>query len=221
MREIIDHRFTKEGEIRLQRRAEGVYELVYNGVFLMASSNDHSEKVLARKALQRLKPKSAEYEVLIGGLGMGFTLREVLTCPGVSRAVVIEIEKAIIDWNRTFLFNLNGRALNDPRTVLVHGDLYSFFYDTREHFDAVLMDVDNGPNWLVLGRNKRLYTRKTLQKIKEILAPNGVLATWSAQRDERYLRKMGSVFPQTEETRVEETVPKKGESFIYVGRVGP
>jgi len=221
VREIIDRQLTRWGEIQLQRRGEAVYEVIYNGVFLIASYNGPSEKTLAKIALECLTPKVGGHRILIGGLGMGFTLQEVLTFPSVSRAVVVEIEEAIIDWNRTFLFNLNGGALNDPRTVLVHADLYPFFYETRERFDAVLMDVDNGPNWLVLERNKRIYGKKTLRKIREILTPDGILATWSAQRDERYLRQMGSVFPQTEETSVEETVPKKGEPFIYMGRVAP
>ncbi len=217
----MDRKLTKWGEIQLQRRGGSVYEIIYNGVFLIASYNGPSEKTLAKVALECLTPKVGGHRILIGGLGMGFTLQEVLASPSVCRVVVVEIEEAIIDWNRTFLSNLNGGALNDPRTVLIHSDLYPFIYETRERFDAVLMDVDNGPNWLVLGRNKRLYGKKTLRKIKDILTPDGILATWSAQRDERYLRQMGSVFPQTAETIVEETVPKKGETFIYVGRAGP
>lgn len=220
MYEILDRQLTKRGEIQLQRRGKGTYEILYNGIFLMASYNDYSEKILAKAAIEHLLPKIDGYEILVGGLGMGFTLREVLACPWVSRAVVVEIEKSIIDWNKRYFADLNGAVLEDPRTVLVHSDLFDFLCQTQENFDALLIDVDNGPNWLALEKNRRLYNERTLRKIKRILTGHGILATWSAQEDKGYWKKLNKVFPRTEEIRVKETVPKEGESLIYVGMAG-
>ncbi len=217
MREVIDRQPTERGEVQLQRRGEGVYEIIYNGVFLIASHNHRSERALAKSVFKRLVQRIGGYQILIGGLGMGFTLQEVLACPEVSHAVVIEIEGAIIDWNRGCLSELNDRALDDPRIVLTHCDLFDFLYQTRDRFDAILIDVDNGPSWLALEKNGRLYSEKALRKAKEILTESGILATWSAQKEVAYLRKLKRVFPQTEEIRVEETTPKEGESWIYIG----
>jgi spermidine synthase len=220
VREIVDRRQTERGEIQLQRRGEAIYEIIYNGIFLIASYNDYSERILARTVLERLSPRVGGYQILIGGLGMGFTLQEVLSWPEVSRTVVIEIEKAVVDWNRSHLAQLNGDALRDPRTGLIEGDLFDFLYQASEQFDAVLIDVDNGPNWLALEKNKRLYSRKTLQRIKRVLTPDGVFATWSAQKDDVYMEKLSTLFDRTEEMRVVEASPPKGESLIYVGMTG-
>jgi spermidine synthase len=126
VREIIHRQSGKCGEIQLQRRSAGVYEIIYNGIFLMASYNDHSEKVLAKSAIQRLNQKVGGYHIVVGGLGMGFTLQEVLACSRVSRVVVTEIEEVIIDWNRGYFREFNGGALDDPRAVLIHSDFFDF-----------------------------------------------------------------------------------------------
>jgi len=216
MREVLDHQFTERAEIQLKRRENGVYEIIYNGVFLMASYNNHSEKILARTAIQNLPPKIGGYQILVGGLGMGFTVQEVLTCPAVSRVYVIEIEKAIIDWNRRYFSGLNGNVIQDPRIVLIQCDLFEFLYQTQARFDAVLIDVDNGPNWLALEKNKRLYSERTLRRINRCLKPNGILVTWSAQEAIGYGKKLNNVFHRTSEVRVKERVPKEGESLIYM-----
>ncbi len=217
MREILDRKLTERGEIQLQRRDTGVYEIIFNGIFLMASYNDNSARILAKATMERLLPTTDGYRILVAGLGMGFTLQEVLACSLVSRAFVIEIEEAVIDWNRHHFFELNSGVLDDPRAVVVHSDLFDFLSQTWERFDAILVDVDNGPNWLASDQNRRLYSRRILRRIKAILARHGILATWSAQRDGDYLEKLGQIFPKAEELRVKETVPTMGESLIYVG----
>ena len=217
-REVLDRRVTQQGEIQLQRRGTGIYEIIYNGVFLMASYNDHSERLLAKATIERLPPRTGGYRILVGGLGMGFTLQAVLACPQVACAVVIEIEEVITDWSRRYFSKLNGEVLEDPRVVLVHSDLFDFLSHTRERFDAVLVDVDNGPNWLVLEKNKRLYERGMLRKIKRTLTPQGLLATWSAQPDAEYSKKLNRIFPKTETIRLREPVSSKGVSLVYLGR---
>ncbi len=217
MREVLDRELTESGEIQLQRRGKGIFEIIWNGVFLMASYNDRSEKILAQRAIENLLPKEDGFQILVGGLGMGFTLQAVLTCPGVSRAFVVEIERAVIDWNRRYFSDLNGGVLDDPRTVLIHADLFDFLHQVETGFDALLMDVDNGPNWLALKKNRRLYSETTLRRIKRILPSHGVLAVWSAQEDRGYWNKLNRVFPRTREIRIKETLPKEGESLIYLG----
>jgi spermidine synthase len=220
MHEILDRQLTDHAEIQLQRRGPGIYEIVYNGIFLMASYNDYSERILARATIERLLPPTDGYQILVGGLGMGFTLQEVLACPRVSKAFVIEIEKAIIHWNRFYFSEFNGRAIEDPRTILLRFDLFDFLFQARQNFHAILIDVDNGPNWLALEKNQRLYTESTLQRLKTLLTPGGVLATWSARPDECYYKRLNRVFLKTAETRLREIVPKGGESVIYFGMAG-
>ncbi|MBW2122378.1 MAG: spermine/spermidine synthase [Deltaproteobacteria bacterium] len=216
MREVLERRYTKRGEIQLQRRDGGIYEIIYNGTFLMASYNNRSEKVLARSALERLRPKTDGYQILVGGLGMGFTLQEALSSPRVSRVSVTEIEEAVIHWNQRYFQDLNGKVLEDPRTVLIHSDLFDFLNETEERFDAVLIDVDNGPGWLVLEKNRRLYTEQGLRRIRDVLTPNGVVSTWAEKEDREYWRRLNSVFHQAEKIKVRESSPAKGESLIYV-----
>jgi spermidine synthase len=220
MREILDRRNTQKAEIQLQCRGPETYEIIYNGVFLMASYNDRSEKMLARAVLDRLPPVADGYRILVGGLGMGFTLQEVFACPDVHHVVVVEIEQAIIDWNRRYFNKLNGSVLNDPRGVVVRSDLFDFVHATRGRFHAILVDVDNGPNWLALDDNARLYSEETLRTIKTILTTRGILATWSAQEDRAYWNRLNAVFPITEAIRVAETRPKASESIIYLAATG-
>lgn len=221
MREILDRRDTEQGEIQLQRRGPRTYEIIYNGVFLMASYNDYSEKMLARAVLDRLPPVADGYRFLVGGLGMGFTLQEVLACPDVHQVTVVEIEAAIIDWNHHHFGELNGDALGDPRVVVVRSDLFDFIHASHERFHGILVDVDNGPNWLALDKNGRLYGKPTLRTIKGILTTRGILATWSAQEDRAYRNRLNAVFQKTETIRVAETGPNPSESVIYLATASP
>ena len=217
---VIDRQKTAHGEIQLQRRDHGVYEIIYNGVFLMASYNDHSERILARAVIENLPPTGVGYQILVGGLGMGFTLQEIVLCPRVSHVAVVEIEQAVINWNRCYFAEFNGGVLEDPRIALIHADLFDFIFETDGIFDAVLLDVDNGPNWLAIGKNRRLYSEKTTRRIERMLSDQGILATWSSQEDSGYRKRLDRIFSRSEEIRVQTTVPKPLENLIYMGMVG-
>jgi len=147
---------------------------------------------------------------------MGFTLQEVLACPDVYQVTVVEIEEAIIDWNHRHFGELNGNALGDPRAVVVRSDLFDFIHASHERFHGILVDVDNGPNWLALDNNARIYSKPTLRAIKGILAARGILATWSAQEDRVYWNRVNAVFQETETIRVAETEPQPSETVIYL-----
>jgi len=216
MRKILDRRRTQKAEIQLQCRSPETYEIICNGVFLMASYNDRSEKLLARVVLDRLPPTTEGYRILVGGLGMGFTLQEVLACPRVRHVVVVEIEQAIIDWNHRYFNRLNGGVLNDPRALVVRSDLFEFVHATRGRFHGILVDVDNGPNWLAFDDNARLYSEQTLRAVKSLLTAGGILATWSAQEDPAYWNRLNHVFSRSQAIRVAETTPRPSESIIYL-----
>ncbi|RME45348.1 MAG: spermine/spermidine synthase, partial [Chloroflexi bacterium] len=144
-RVVIARETTPNGELQLQRRGRDVYEIIYNGVFLMASYNEPSARALATLALSRLPATRTGLRVLVGGLGMGYTLAASLSDPRVERVDVVEIEPLIVHWNREYLGGLAGFPLDDHRTHLHEADLVTFVQSTRVTYDALLLDVDNGP----------------------------------------------------------------------------
>ncbi|MBP2018789.1 spermidine synthase [Symbiobacterium terraclitae] len=173
---VIERAVTPRGEIQLQRRGEH-YEVISNGCFLMATYNGESERALVDLALRR---HPGIRRVLVGGLGVGYTLRAALDAPGVERVTVVEIEPKVVEWNRGPLAEVNGRALEDPRTRLVVDDLARFLLGRPEPYDLVALDTDNGPEWTVFAGNQRLWSPEGLERLNRWLAPGGVLAFWSA-----------------------------------------
>ncbi len=173
------------------------YEITIGGHFVMAASDGPTERRLATAALE-LVDKKAEITVLVGGLGLGLTLAQTLADHRVGRAVVAELEPAVVRWNRTYLKDFNGRALFDDRVSIWEGDVSDAIERHRGTFDAVLMDVDNGPSFLILERNAPLYTRRGMKKIRRCLAPGGVLGVWSNQPDERLEAILTEVFDSFE-----------------------
>ncbi|MEN8261588.1 MAG: hypothetical protein ABFS02_13635, partial [Pseudomonadota bacterium] len=162
------------GEIVLYER-DGAYFIRVNGLELMTSRAHGSEEDLARLALAKLKRKKPK--VLVGGLGMGFTLRAVLDAvPMSAKVMVAEILPAVIAWNRKELAHLAGSPLEDPRVAVVERDVAEIIAAGPSAFDAVLLDVDNGPAALTVAENERLYgpsglaaTRATFNKPEEHL----------------------------------------------------
>jgi spermidine synthase len=169
------------------------YEITIGGHFVMAASDGATERRLATAALS-LVEKEAGISVLVGGLGLGLTLAQTLADPRVGRVVVAEIEEAIIRWNRTYLKDFNGRALFDGRVDVREGDIMEIIRERRAAYDAVLLDVDNGPSFLILERNVPLYTVGGITKVKRSLAEGGVLAVWSNQPDDLLEDTLGEVF---------------------------
>ena len=166
---------TPRGELVLRRRGE-VLELISNGTFLMDTSSGASEKALADLALDEL-PSGAR--VLIGGLGFGFTLAAALAHP-VADVVVVEIEPEVVRWNREW-WPPARIALDDPRVTVVVDDLVHFLDTATNAFDAVLLDIDNGPDWTVTDDNGRLYGESGLRRLAQLIkAPRGRLCVWSA-----------------------------------------
>ena len=182
--ETIDRDVTPLGVLELRRyRAENGevgYEILLEGSFLMASHGSHSERALASLAHARLK-STDELTVLVGGLGAGHTLRAVLDLPGVNRVEVAEIGAKVVEWNRLYFAEVNGRAVDDPRTTVVVGDVLECLRSRPNTYDLILIDVDNGPGWLAAPRNADLYGLQGLSDCRWALRPGGVLAVWSPQ----------------------------------------
>jgi len=186
----------KEGTLMLQARETPCgrrFELIVGGHYAMAASDGDTEKTLSSFTLEKLS-KSKNIRVLIGGLGLGLTLRETLSERRISKVWVAEIEEAVVRWNRTHLSELNGNALRDPRVKIFHGDVMDIVRKKKRFFDAVILDVDNGPSFLMLERNDGLYTISGLKRLKKSLAFGGVLGIWAYRPEPDLEMRLKEVF---------------------------
>jgi spermidine synthase len=205
---VIERVATPRGEIQLQQRLrpaeeKPVYEIIFNGVFLMASYNERSEKALATLAIEPLA--SAGVQVLIGGLGIGHTLRAALDFESVQTVEVVEIEQYIMRWARGPFRELNGSACSDPRVQLIEMDLGEYLFRTEKTYDAIILDVDNGPTWCTLESNRSLYERQTLIRIRDILFNGGVFTVWASEKSDAFERMLKEVFGCAEAITVEDS----------------
>jgi spermidine synthase len=142
--------------------------------------------------------------VLIGGLGFGFTLRRVLELVSEDSEVeVAELLPVMIEWNRTFLREVNGSLLDDPRVELLVKDVFQIIRAAGGGYDAILLDVDNSPDPLVQQGNGRLYRRRGLEMARAALRPGGRVVYWSAHEDSAFFKLLRKVFSRVE------TVPAK------------
>jgi len=174
---VLDRQPGVSGELVLRRQG-GHHELVVDGSFLMDTRDGRSERLLARAALDAA---TSPRRVLVGGLGMGFTLTEVLADHRVQHVTVAEIEPVLVGWHRQFLGGLTGDALADPRTAVQVGDVVELVEAAAPaSWDAVCLDVDNGPDWLARPQNARLYETSGVAALARALHPGGALAVWSA-----------------------------------------
>jgi spermidine synthase len=175
---VLERRQTPRGELVL-RRAGAHFEVIANGVFLMDTRDGRSERALVRAAVAG----RAGAHVLLGGLGVGFSLDEALAAPEVAHVTVVEVEPDVIRWHRTHLRGVARGRLDDPRASVVCTDLAGFLRAAEERFDAICLDVDNGPAWTVRPQNAWLYGEEGLAVAAALLPPGGRLAIWSAAAD--------------------------------------
>lgn len=220
----LDRASLPDGTLLSLRKEAGHFVLNYNGLELMSTDLTHSEQMLAELGcvdLQEEAETRPEHpRVLIGGLGMGFTLKRVLELVGSPATVdVAELMGRVIEWNRTYLVEHNGPLLEDPRTNVIPADLFDCLGD-GERYDAILIDIDDTPDAVVTTDNVRLYTPGFLKLLRESLSPGGCLAYWMAEPSpklEKALKKAGF--------RLEEHLAKQYEEAdeawhrIYVARL--
>ena len=176
-------------ELRLMRRG-GDFVIVLDRNELMNSRMSGSERALATMAVERLGNRAAPH-LLIGGYGMGFTLRAALGVLGPNaRVTVAELVPEIVDWARGPMAALTAGCLDDSRVAVTLADVAEAIGQARGAYDAILLDVDNGPDGLVRADNGRLYTAKGLAAAKAALRPGGVLAVWSAAKDPKFAARL-------------------------------
>jgi spermidine synthase len=177
------------GEMILRQRGAD-FEIRIDGRELMSSRGHFSEEAMARLACAEVADRAAP-RVLIGGLGMGYTLRAALDAlPGAASVTVAELVRELVAWNRGPLAPLAGHPLEDPRVVLQAGDVGTALARPEPPFDAILLDVDNGPEAVTVAGNHRLYSPEGLALARAALRPGGVLAIWSADRSPPFLARL-------------------------------
>jgi spermidine synthase len=205
---------TADCPVTLHRRARD-YVITACEQVLMGSEDTGSERALGRLA-GRLLRGVRRPRVLVGGLGMGFTLRALLDeLPREARVVVAELLSPVVRWNRRRFGHLSGRPLADPRVRVYVGDVADL---VREHpaWDAVLLDVDNGPEWMVQRRNDALYDRRGLTRVLESLRPGGFLAVWSVEPHAGFERRLVSMGRPPRRFRRTPRAGRGYEPVIYV-----
>ncbi|HEY4031734.1 MAG TPA: spermidine synthase [Caulobacteraceae bacterium] len=189
------------GELRLMQRG-GEYSIMSGAIELMNSRLSGSEEALATLVGARLADHPAP-KILIGGFGMGFTLRAALSSFGPGATVTVaELVPAVLAWARGPMAHLTGDSLDDPRVRLVEGDVARLIGGAEAAYDAILLDVDNGPEGLSRAGNDRLYDRAGLDAARRGLRPGGVLAVWSSSPSAPFSRRLGQAGYRVEEHRV-------------------
>lgn len=204
-----------DGELRLYRH-DGDFYLRVNGTELMSSRAHGSEEMMVELALERLSDRRAP-KVLVGGLGMGYTLARVLQLFNAhTKVVVAELVPEVLAWNREILGDLTGHPLNDPRVVVHEGDVYALIQASRSEFDVILLDVDNGPEGLTRDSNSKLYNSKGLAAARVALKPGGVLAVWSATVHDSFAQRMKDCGFWTDEIQVRTRRNRGARRTIWV-----
>ena len=164
------------------------FTIKINGQDLMSSRQHESELELARLGCAHLAGSKAP-RVLIGGLGLGYTLRQTLDMVGPhARVVVSELLRAVVEWNREFLGELNGQSLEDERVNIKTGDIVALISRSRGKFDTILLDIDNGPSAMTSSANSRLYSYEGIMACRYALREHGCLAVWSAEPSKKFER---------------------------------
>ncbi len=208
------------GALKLFRRG-AEFSIMLGGNELMNSRRSGSEEALATLALARM-PGGAGRSVLIGGLGMGFTLRAALgALGGDARVIVAELVPAVVAWARGPMAALFAGCLDDPRATVLEGDVGASIRAARGAHDAILLDVDNGPDGLVHADNDALYGPAGLAAARAALRPGGVLAVWSAAPDPRFAARLARAGFAVEEVRARAHGGRGGaHHLIWLARRG-
>jgi spermidine synthase len=201
------------GELKLVQRGAD-FMIVLDRNELMSTRMSGSEEALATMTCARVAGLKAP-KLLIGGYGMGFTLRAALACLGPRAEVTVaELVPEILSWARGPMHQLTGDALDDPRVHIVERDVAPLISGAANAFDAILLDVDNGPDGLTCPGNDRLYSRQGLEAAKASLRPGGVLAVWSAGPDPAFVRNLRGAGFAVEETVVRARNNGKGPRHV-------
>ena len=175
--QVLERAVTRRGELVL-RREGAEFEIISNGVFLMDTRDGRSERLMVTAAVGRCPAVAPE--ILICGLGVGFSLAEAVSQARVARVDVVEISAEIIGWHGTHLRQLAAPAWEDDRVRVINADVVAWLARRQGPYDVICLDVDNGPEWTVWDANQALYGDEGLCRVRDCLRPGGVVAVWSA-----------------------------------------
>ncbi|CCK81107.1 spermidine synthase [Desulfobacula toluolica] len=186
---------------------------------LMNSRLHGSEEALAELTCSRIRQKSG-LKILIGGLGMGYTLAAALEHSGPDALITVsELIPAVVGWNRKYLGHLAGMPLNDPRVSVKEEDIAKTIREKESFWNAIILDVDNGPEGLTRKANDLIYGRAGLEKSFRALCPGGILAVWSSGADEAFTRRLKQGGFKTETLTTRARKPAKGSRHtIWLAR---
>ncbi len=231
--EELDYRKTPIGAVSLRRRHEplvgqDVYEVKLDDDFLMSSLFTKSEIALANLAIAELKDRDCD--IVVGGLGLGYTAGAVLDHKCVRSLLVVDLLPAVIEWHEEKLLPLSDQLVNDPRCRLLQGDFFALaaspegFDDHHRgrNFHAILLDIDHSPEALLDERSRAFYEEEGLERLSKHLLPGGIFALWSNNRpDAAFVERLSRVFDQAWAEPVEFDNPYQSEpatQSVYLAR---
>jgi spermidine synthase len=201
------------GELRLKQRGDE-FSIMLGQNELMNSRLSGSEEALATIACEKIRGRKAP-RILIGGLGMGFTLRAALTALGpAARIVVAELMPAVVAWARGPMVEVFGESLSDPRVTIREVDVGDLIRADAAAYDAILLDVDNGPEGLTRKANDALYDLKGLGAARAALRPGGILAVWSSKQNPKFTWRLGKAGFEVEEVRARANGARGGARHV-------
>lgn len=213
-RELLDTAPVPDGAVLQLFRHGRDHMIVLGANELMNSRQSGSEEALATLPCAKLAGRKAPH-LLIGGYGMGFTLRAALgVLDAKARITVAELVPQIIDWARGPMADLTGGCLDDPRVRLIEDDVVALIEEAQGTYDAILLDVDNGPDGLTRRANSKLYSMRGLRSARDALTAGGILAVWSAATDPGFTRRLGDAGFSVEEIRVRSRSNGKGAHHV-------
>ena len=208
-----------DGSMITLHEHDGEHYIKHNGRQLMSTIATVSELLLADLGCRELQGM-AKPRILIGGLGLGFTLKRVLELVGPGAVVhVSELLPEMVQWNREFLQGVNGNLLNDPRVEVLVKDVFKVMRNLEgERYDAILLDVDHTPSSWVQAKNYRLYDRAGFSAVHQAIKPHGLVAYWSAGEEPEFVQRLSrsGFHVQSYEAKAHETA-KRAVHRIYLG----
>jgi spermidine synthase len=216
--ERLDEATAPDGTLLTLYRHDGAYYIRVGGVELMSTRRHHSEDRLAELVCDPLRDV-ADARVLIGGLGLGFTLRAALRLLRPDAGVVVaELVEAVIRWNEEPAYDLAAAALRDPRVTVVHDDVARVLAASPAAFDGIMLDVDNGADALTSAHNARLYDASGIRLAAAALRPGGRLAYWSADLDPSFADSLRRAGLTVETTGARAHPSTRTRHALYVAR---
>ena len=213
---------SERGEVVLRRRGDdGALELRVNGVFVMDSAETRSERLLAHEALDAVATSHDDLIVMIGGLGLGYTLAAVLDDERVVCVVVAEIEPVLVVWHRRGL--VPGSRLDDPRVRVEIGDVRDVVAALDDgSVNLIALDVDNGPGFLVYDANAAAYRTPFLSSCRRALREHGLLAVWSADSSSTLTSALDEVYGSCTERRIPVELGRRSTSYhLFLAAASP